>query len=62
VLGAFALTSVSIVGSGCLDRPVSPATPLVSARVVEQVKQNKVNKIDFVHDRQLLVDGRQTPF
>jgi hypothetical protein len=47
-LGSLMLTCVSIVGSGCLDRPVAPATPQVNARVMEQVKQNKVNKIDLL--------------
>ena len=48
VFGSLALTCVSIVGSGCLDRPVSPSQPEVTARVVEEVKQNKVNKIDLL--------------
>ncbi|HMI83993.1 MAG TPA: hypothetical protein VK550_07850 [Polyangiaceae bacterium] len=47
-LGSLLLTCVSIVGSGCLDRPVAPAVPEVTARVMEQVKQNKVNKIDLL--------------
>src|SRR6185503_20902614 len=47
-LGAVLLTSVSIVGSGCLDRPVAPATPQVTAEVKEQMKQNKVTKIDLL--------------
>jgi hypothetical protein len=47
-LGGLLLTSISIVGSGCLDRPVAPAKPEVTARVLEQVKQNKVNKIDLL--------------
>src|SRR6185503_14009258 len=48
VFGSAALTCLSTVGSGCLDRPVAPATPQVTARVMEQVKQNKVNKIDLL--------------
>jgi len=47
-LSAVAVTTVAVIGSGCLDRPVAPATPLVSARVVELAKQNKVNKIDLL--------------
>ena len=47
-MGSLALTSMAAVGSGCLDRPVSPSAPLVTARVVEQVKQNKINKIDLL--------------
>ncbi|HMI83503.1 MAG TPA: hypothetical protein VK550_05380 [Polyangiaceae bacterium] len=46
--GAVAVAAISVAGSGCLDRPVAPATPLVSARVVELAKQNKVNKIDLL--------------
>jgi hypothetical protein len=45
---ALLLTSVAAVGSGCLDRPVVPATPEVSARVLTAVKQNKVSKIDLL--------------
>jgi hypothetical protein len=47
-VGSLALTFMAAVGSGCLERPVSPASPQVTARVVEQVKQNKVNKIDLL--------------
>jgi len=47
-MGSLALTCVAAVGSGCLDRPVAPSAPLVTARVVEQVRQNKVNKIDLL--------------
>jgi hypothetical protein len=47
-LGSLLTTCVAVVGSGCLDRPVAPATPEVTARVMEQVKQNKVNKIDLL--------------
>src|SRR5262245_52385499 len=47
-LGSLLLTFVSIVGSGCLDRPVPPATPQVTARVMDAVKQNKVSKIDLL--------------
>jgi len=46
--GALTLISAAAVGGGCLDRPVAPATPNVSARVVEQAKQNKVSKIDLL--------------
>ena len=61
-LGSLALTSVSIVGSGCLDRPVAPSAPLVTARVMEQVKQNKVNKIDllFMIDNSSSMADKQT--
>ena len=48
LFGAFAFTSVSIVAGGCLDRPVAPATPTVSARIVTPAKQNKVSKIDLL--------------
>src|SRR5689334_4516139 len=47
-LGSLLLTCVSIVGSGCLDRTVAPLAPQVTARVMEQVKQNKVSKIDLL--------------
>jgi hypothetical protein len=47
-LSAIAVTSIAVAGSGCLDRPVAPATPQVTARVVELAKQNKVNKIDLL--------------
>src|SRR5215212_11924835 len=46
--GALAVATISVVGSGCLDRPVAKAEPLISARVVELAKQNKVNKIDLL--------------
>jgi hypothetical protein len=46
--GALGVATISVAASGCLDRPVAPATPLVSARVVELAKQNKVNKIDLL--------------
>jgi hypothetical protein len=46
--GAVAVAATLVAGNGCLDRPVAPATPLVSARVVELAKQNKVNKIDLL--------------
>src|SRR5947209_3029405 len=45
---AFAFTSVAILAAGCLDRPVAPATPTVSARIVTPAKQNKVSKIDLL--------------
>jgi hypothetical protein len=46
--GALTLFTAAAVGGGCLDRPVAPATPNVSARVVERAKQNKVSKIDLL--------------
>jgi hypothetical protein len=42
------LTSGAIVATGCLDRPVASTQPLVTARVVEKVRQNKVSKIDLL--------------
>ena len=48
LFSAVALTSASILAGGCLDRPVAPAVPNVSARVVEKAKQNKVSKIDLL--------------
>jgi hypothetical protein len=42
------LTSGAIIATGCLDRPVASTQPLVSARVVEKVRQNKVSKIDLL--------------
>src|SRR5215475_2439319 len=48
LIGAFAFTSVAILAGGCLDRPVAPATPTVSARIVTPAKQNKVSKIDLL--------------
>src|SRR3954468_23473312 len=47
-MGALAITSAAALASGCLDRPVAPATPNVTARVVERAKQNKVSKIDLL--------------
>jgi hypothetical protein len=47
-LGAFALVSASVIGSGCLDRPVVAANPTVTARVVDRAKQNKVARIDLL--------------
>jgi hypothetical protein len=47
-IGALLLTSVAAVGSGCLDRPVAPATPQVAARVLTDMKQNKISKIDLL--------------
>jgi hypothetical protein len=60
--GALAVTTLAAVGSGCLDRPVAPATPLVSARVVTLAKQNKVNKIDllFMIDNSSSMADKQT--
>src|SRR5450432_321798 len=46
--GALTIISAAAVGGGCLDRPVAPATPNVSARVVERAKQNKVQSIDLL--------------
>jgi hypothetical protein len=59
---ALAVATVAVIGSGCLDRPVAPATPLVSARVVELAKQNKVNKIDllFMIDNSSSMADKQT--
>jgi len=48
LVGAFAFTSVATVAGGCLDRPVAPATPSVSARIVTPAKQNKISKIDLL--------------
>ncbi|HKQ69243.1 MAG TPA: hypothetical protein VJT73_07890, partial [Polyangiaceae bacterium] len=45
---ALALTATSVLGGGCLDRPVAPSAPKVSARVVERAKQNKITKIDLL--------------
>ncbi|MET0595967.1 MAG: hypothetical protein ABW133_24920 [Polyangiaceae bacterium] len=42
------LTCGGIAATGCLDRPVAPTQPGVTARVVERVKQNKVSKIDLL--------------
>jgi hypothetical protein len=47
-MGAIALATASVIGSGCLDRPVVAATPTVTARVVDRAKQNKVSKIDLL--------------
>jgi hypothetical protein len=46
--GVLTVAGFAVAGSACLERPVAPATPLVSARVVELAKQNKVNKIDLL--------------
>src|SRR3954471_4781654 len=48
LFGAFAFMSLSVLAGGCLDRPVAPATPTVSARIVTPAKQNKVSKIDLL--------------
>jgi len=48
LFGALAFMSLSVVAGGCLDRPVAPATPTVSARIVSPAKQNKVTKIDLL--------------
>ena len=60
--GTLAVTTLAVIGSGCLDRPVAPATPLVSARVVTLAKQNKVNKIDllFMIDNSSSMADKQT--
>jgi hypothetical protein len=60
--GALTLISAAAVGGGCLDRPVAPATPNVSARVVERAKQNKVSKIDllFMIDNSSSMADKQT--
>ena len=44
-LGAIGIAALS---SACLDRPVAPATPSVTARVNEKAKQSKVSKIDLL--------------
>jgi hypothetical protein len=61
-MGAFALVSASVVGSGCLDRPVVAANPTVTARVVDRAKQNKVAKIDllFMIDNSSSMADKQT--
>jgi hypothetical protein len=61
-VGACALVSASVIGSGCLDRPVVPATPTVTARVVDRAKQNKVAKIDllFMIDNSSSMADKQT--
>ena len=62
LVGALTVAAFAVAGSGCLDRPVAPATPLVSARVVELAKQNKVNKIDllFMIDNSSSMADKQT--
>ena len=45
--GAVVVAFSVLVGS-CLDRPVAPATPSVNARIVKDVKQEKVTKIDLL--------------
>src|SRR3954471_10462522 len=61
-VGSLLLTSVSVVGVGCLDRPVAPATPEVSARVLVGDKQSKVSKIDllFMIDNSSSMADKQT--
>jgi hypothetical protein len=46
-LGAIALSTIPLL-AGCLDRPVAPASPNTSARVVERAKQDRVNSIDLL--------------
>jgi hypothetical protein len=38
----------SVLVGSCLDRPVAPATPSVNARIVKDVRQEKVSKIDLL--------------
>src|SRR5512136_2610123 len=45
--GALALSTIPLL-AGCLDRPVAPASPNTSARVVERAKQDRVNAIDLL--------------
>jgi hypothetical protein len=45
ILGAAA---VAVTAPGCLDRPVVPATPTVTARLVDRAKQTKVTRLDIL--------------
>jgi hypothetical protein len=45
---ALLLWVAAAVAPGCLDRPVAPATPTVSARIVTLARQDKVSKIDLL--------------
>src|SRR5260221_537096 len=62
LFGVLAFTSLSVIAGGCLDRPVAPATPTVSARIVTPAKQNKVSKIDllFMIDNSSSMSDKQT--
>lgn len=48
LLGTAALTCLSALGVACLDRPVVPATPTITARVAQPAKQTAVNGIDLL--------------
>jgi hypothetical protein len=47
LLGSVATTAL-LAGSGCLDRPVAPASPRTSNTVTGEVRQTKVDKIDLL--------------
>jgi hypothetical protein len=45
---AFFSALMTLGGGGCLDRPVAPASPNVTARIAEKVVRNRVDKIDLL--------------
>lgn len=47
-LSAIAVGSIATVSAGCLDRPVAPATPKTTSRVVDKETQSSVDKIDLL--------------
>ncbi len=62
LLGACALAGLPVLGVACLDRPVVPATPTITARVSQSVKQTAVNAIDllFLIDNSSSMADKQT--
>src|SRR5258706_5135784 len=60
-VGAMAL-ACSFTAASCLDRPVVPASPKVSARFETKARQDKVSKIDllFMIDNSSSMSDKQT--
>src|SRR5688572_6417482 len=61
VSGALLLAGSAVVTAGCLDRPVTPATPTTNNVYVDQIRQTGVDKIDllFMIDNSISMADKQ---
>ncbi len=61
LLGLGSVAGMAALTSGCLDRPVSPATPNTTNVVVDQIRQSGVDKIDmlFMIDNSISMADKQ---
>lgn len=61
VLGLGSVAAMAALTSGCLDRPVSPAKPNTTNVIVDQIRQDSVNKIDmlFMIDNSISMADKQ---